>query len=258
MSNVKHIISFSGGMGSFAEAVSCIEKYGKENVITLFSDTLIEDWDLYRFMDDCLEFLDCQNIVIKDGRTPFDVFKDVKYMGNTRVDPCSKLLKRDLINGFIKRNWQPDQVEVHLGIDYSESHRLSGVQERMRPYVYRSTLVEEGRLVAKDFSSQFGIAPPRLYSFGLGHNNCGGFCVKAGLGHYKNLLEGDRDQYLYFERQEQRVYDAEPKTRPFLRKRINGQKRYITLREYREGLESKEISLSNDEVIEFGGCGCSF
>ena len=55
---MKHIVSFSGGMGSFAEAKSCVDKYGKENVTLLFADTLMEDEDLYRFKDDCVAFLD--------------------------------------------------------------------------------------------------------------------------------------------------------------------------------------------------------
>jgi len=254
---IKHIISFSGGMGSFAEAVSCVNKYGKDNVITLFSDTLIEDYDLYRFMDECVKFLGCEHIVIKDGRTPFQVFKDEKFMGNSRIDPCSKILKRKLLARYIKNNWLPQEINVHLGIDYSEAHRLVRVQERMGPYIYRSTLVEEGKMIPKDFSVQFGIKPPRLYGMGLGHNNCGGFCVKAGLGHFKNLLAGDREQYINFEQQEQDVYDTVPNTKPFLKKRINGKTHFLTLRQYREGLENSELNLTQDEEQEFGGCGCA-
>ena len=47
---MKHIVSFSGGMGSFAEAKSCVDKFGKENVSLLFADTLGEAPDLYRFI----------------------------------------------------------------------------------------------------------------------------------------------------------------------------------------------------------------
>ena len=42
---MKHIVSFSGGMGSFAEAKSCVDKFGKENVLLVFADTLMEDED---------------------------------------------------------------------------------------------------------------------------------------------------------------------------------------------------------------------
>jgi hypothetical protein len=43
--------------------------------------------------------------------------------------------------------------------------------------------------------------------------------------------------------------------KPFLRKTINGVLTYITLRQYREMLESG-TGLSGEEQFEFGGCGC--
>ena len=253
---MKHIISFSGGMGSFAEAKSCVDLYGKENVILLFADTLIEDEDLYRFVDQCVQFLGCEFIKIQDGRTPFEVFKDAKHMGNSRIDPCSKILKRELLNKWIKDSFKHDEVEVHLGIDFSEVHRIKNVQERMLPYVYRSTLIENGKIVPKDYSEKFGITRPRLYDWKLGHNNCGGFCVKAGLGHYRNLYQANQDRYKRFEILEQDVYDHIGKKHPFLKKTKKGVTDYITLQEYRLNyLESD--SVTEDEKLEFGGCGCA-
>lgn len=254
---MRHIVSFSGGMGSFAEAAACVEVFGARDTTLLFADTLIEDYDLYRFMGDCVEFLGCEFIVISEGRTPFDVFKAVKFMGNTRIDPCSKILKREFLTAYIRRNYRPDDVHIHLGLDYSESHRLDGVRARTAPWTYRSLLVERGVIIPKDYSIRFGIDPPRLYSFGLGHNNCGGFCVKAGLGHYKRLLEGDRRQYLAFENDEAAVYEAVPNAKPFLRKVIDGELRYITLKDYRLMLENTPACVSPDEALEFGGCGCA-
>jgi hypothetical protein len=46
---VKHIVNFSGGACSFWAAHRVIQKHGKENVILLFADTMIEDEDLVRF-----------------------------------------------------------------------------------------------------------------------------------------------------------------------------------------------------------------
>jgi hypothetical protein len=256
MGNKKHVVSFSGGMGSFAEAKSCVDKYGKDNVLLLFADTKMEDEDLYRFMFETVAFLDCDLMVLTDGRTPFEVFKDVKHMGNSRIDPCSKLLKREPLNKWFTQTYKPEEAEMHLGIDFSEHHRLTGVQERMIPYVYRSTLVEEGKIIPKDYSEQFGIKRPRLYDWKLGHNNCGGFCVKAGLGHYKALYEANPDRYKEFEVKEAEVYATIGKQYPFLKKQIKGERRFITLKEYREEfLETNTVT--PDEAIEFGGCGCA-
>ena len=225
-------------MGSFAEAKACVDKFGKENVTLLFADTMMEDDDLYRFKDECVAFLDCELVTLADGRTPFEVFKDVKFMGNSVVDPCSRILKREpLIKWFIT-NYSVDEAHMHLGIDYSEGHRLVGVQKRMVPYIYRSTLVEDGRIIHKDFSEQFGIKRPRLYEWKLGHNNCGGFCIKAGLGHYKALYETIGSVY------------------PFLKKTENKVLRRLTLKRYREEyLEPRLVSLEDSQ--EYGGCGCA-
>ena len=35
---MKHIVSFSGGMGSFAEAKACVDKFGKKNVREMTMD----------------------------------------------------------------------------------------------------------------------------------------------------------------------------------------------------------------------------
>jgi hypothetical protein len=252
----KHVVSFSGGMGSFAEAVSCVEKFGRENVILLFADTNIEDEDLYRFKDDAVKMLQCELVTLNNGKTPFDIFKQVKLMGNTRLDPCSDLLKRKPLNEWFTLRFKPDEAHMHLGIDYTEEHRLNNVRERMAPYVYRSTLVEDQRIISKDYSAQFGIAPPRLYSWKLGHNNCGGFCIKAGLGHYKALYDASPDRYAEFERKELEVYATIGKTNPFLRKTNNGTVRYLTLKEYREEFLSTS-AISKEEMMEFGGCGCA-
>jgi hypothetical protein len=48
--NMKHIIFYSGGIGSWMTAKRVIDKEGKENAVLLFTDTLIEDEDLYRFL----------------------------------------------------------------------------------------------------------------------------------------------------------------------------------------------------------------
>jgi hypothetical protein len=251
-----HIVSFSGGMGSFAEAKACVDKFGKENVILLFADTMMEDEDLYRFKDEAVAFLDCELVTLSQGVTPFEVFKKEKFMGNSRVDPCSRVLKRAPLNNWFTETYAPEEAQMHLGIDYSESHRLAGVRERMRPYTYRSTLIEDGRIVHKGYSEEYGIRRPRLYDWKLGHNNCGGFCIKAGLGHYKALYEANPERYAEFEAKELDVYEAIGSVHPFLKKTKNKVLRHLTLREYREEFLEKDL-VSKEESQEYGGCGCA-
>lgn len=277
---MKHIISFSGGMGSFAEAKSCVEKYGKENVLLLFADTKTEDEDLYRFLHECKDFLGCELQIISDGRTIWELFKEQKFIANSRIDLCSRILKRELLNNWIDENygeWYEESnldwlgraqtniygealthqsrrltCEVHLGIDFSEYHRLTRVQEHMG-MSYRSTLVEEGRIISKDFSEQFGIKKPFLYTLNFAHNNCGGFCVKSGLGQFKKLYEELPERYKYHEDKESEVIAVGGK--PFLKKTKNNITRYLTMKEYRK--QYLEPKLAEEFKFDLGGCGCA-
>lgn len=259
MAELTHIVSFSGGVGSFITAKMVVDRYGPENTKLLFADTQIEDEDLYRFVDDCVKKLECELITLADGRTPWEVFEDVRFIGNTRVDPCSAILKRDLIKKWITSNYQPEQCEIHIGIDYSEKHRLGPVVERYKPYIYRSIMVEEGMMLSQEqkisFCEALGVKAPRLYKMGFPHNNCGGFCVKAGLGQFKMLFEKIPERYAEHENSEKEAIERNPKSRPFLRKREKGETRYLTMREYRT--EYLEQGKAESDQYDIGGCGCA-
>ena len=50
---MKHLISLSGGIGSYFTLKRVIEKgINKEDIECIFCDTLNENGDLYRFLDD--------------------------------------------------------------------------------------------------------------------------------------------------------------------------------------------------------------
>jgi hypothetical protein len=86
---------FSGGIGSWAAAKRVAEQHGTDDLILLFSDTLIEDPDLYRFLKEAAANVGGQFLRIADGRDPWQVFHDVRMMGCTRADVCSRVLKRE-------------------------------------------------------------------------------------------------------------------------------------------------------------------
>lgn len=45
-----HVVSFSGGAGSWAAAKRVAAQHGTADLVLLFTDTIIEDNDLYRFV----------------------------------------------------------------------------------------------------------------------------------------------------------------------------------------------------------------
>jgi 3'-phosphoadenosine 5'-phosphosulfate sulfotransferase (PAPS reductase)/FAD synthetase len=99
---VKHIVSYSGGIGSWMTAKRVIEQHGKENVILVFTDTKIEDEDLYRFIDETVKEMDVEYIYLADGRTPWEVFKDKRFIGNSRTAHCSHVLKQDVFRQVVR------------------------------------------------------------------------------------------------------------------------------------------------------------
>jgi hypothetical protein len=106
-----------------------------------------------------------------------------------------------------------------------------------------------------------------LYELGFSHNNCGGFCVRAGFGHFAHLLEKKPDLYKHHEEKEQEMREFLGKDYSILKrsKRVwkdNGaggrfkdtEITQVTLRQLREEIESNQV-----EEIDFqdiGGCGC--
>lgn len=103
-----------------------------------------------------------------------------------------------------------------------------------------------------DLARSRGIEPPRLYALGFAHNNCGGGCVKAGIGHFAHLYRALPCVYAEWERREQSLRDDLGKDVSILTDRSGGQRVPLTLRELRERLEGG----GQVDMLEIGGCGC--
>jgi hypothetical protein len=89
---------------------------------------------------------------------------------------------------------------------------------------------------------------------GFSHNNCGGFCVKAGLGHFENLLRAMPERYAYHEAKEQEFREMMGRDDiAILRDRRGGTMRPMTLRVFRERLQAQTMIA---DKFDIGGCGC--
>lgn len=254
---MKHIVFYSGGIGSWATAKRVIEKQGKENVILLFTDTKIEDEDLYRFIDETVKEMGVEYVYLADGRTPWEVFKDVRFLGNSRIAQCSHLLKQKPANDWIKTNFKPEECTLYLGIDWTEEHRTKAPTKNYDPYKVEFPMCEEPFVTKDEMIAELeslGIEQPRLYKMGFAHNNCGGGCVRAGQGHFVNLLKQLPFLYQEWEENEQGMRDFLDKDVSILRRTRKGVRSNLTLKQLREEIESKQT-----EQVDFndiGGCGC--
>lgn len=278
---------FSGGAGSWATAKRVAERHGTDELTLLFADTLIEDEDLYRFVEQAAENVGAPLERIAEGRDPWEVFFDVRFLGNSQVDPCSRVLKRELLRHWLEDNCDPASTIVYLGISWDERHRYDGAIPRWAPWTVEAPMIEKPYLGKTEILQELeraGIKPPRLYELGFAHNNCGGFCVKGGQAQFERLLRTMPERYAYHERREQELrefLDADVaiiRDRGFPERlaykgwarsdverragvgwvhRASGEKLPnavpVTMRAFRERLE-KQPSLFDS--TEWAGCGC--
>ena len=256
MNEKQHVVMFSGGVGSYCAARRVVEAYCADSVKLLFADTLIEDEDLYRFLNEAATHLGAELCVIKDGRDPWAVFRDERFIGNTRVDICSRVLKRELLDKWVKEHYGPEEVVCYIGVDWTEAHRYDRLAPRKLPYIYKAPMCDDPYISKPEMMAILatdGIRPPRLYDLGFAHNNCGGFCVKAGHATFKRLLEKLPERYAYHEKQEESLRQHIGKDVAIMKDRRGGESRPMTMREFRERLTTEDLQI---DLFDIGGCGC--
>lgn len=248
-----HNISLSGGYGSGVSALAA-HHYGIPFRL-IFADTLIEDGDLYRFNKDISEAVDKPIIHLIDGRTPWEVFVDKRWIGNSRTAHCSQILKTDRVKEWLSSNAEIDEPLV-LGMDWSEMDRIERAQRNWSPRPVVS-LLNRFKIYRPDYQKwldRYGVEGPRLYKFGYPHNNCGGMCVRAGQAQFATLLTTNPKRYAHHEKQmEETMRKIGPTAKPFLKRTVKGETEYLTMKDFRELHERGEIKV---DPYDFGGCGC--
>lgn len=253
----KHIVMFSGGIGSWACAKRVAERHGTKNMILLFTDTKSEDEDLYRFLYEASANIGAKLVCLEEGRDLWQLFYDMKFLSNSLIDNCSHYLKRRPAKKWLKENCDKTNTTIYVGIDWTEIHRFERLKEikDKEGWTYEAPMTEAPYLEKNQMLEMLkkeGIKPPRLYSLGFAHNNCGGFCVKAGQGHFANLLKKLPERYKYHEEREQQFREDFNKDVAFMKKTVDGKNSPYTLRELRLNIEANK----RPDLFDVGGCGC--
>ncbi len=251
---MKHIISLSGGIGSYITLKRIIAKFGKENVIATFCDTLYEDGDLYRFLYDIENKLSIKITRLCAYKSPMQLQVESNFIYNSRVALCSKELKSKVFNNWLKENYTPGECILYMGIDWSEQHRCEAITKNYQPYKVEYPLCQEIKYKQEylDELQQDGFKIPRLYQIGLTHNNCGGRCVKAGIGHWLQLLEKDRNRFLEAENDE--IMLQQKIGKPYTHLKRKGQA--YSLHQLRLDKERQVSIFDFEEIHDFGACTC--
>ncbi|WP_252100541.1 phosphoadenosine phosphosulfate reductase family protein [Exiguobacterium sp. SH31] len=259
-----HVAMFSGGASSAYVAYHIVQKYGKENSILFFTDTLWEDMDNYRFMEEVADYIGLEITTSIDGRTPEEVFFDMRFLGNSRMAKCSEELKVRQTMIFLEELRDEHNLEpiLHFGIGPHEQHRAINLQNfyehnPIEPIETRFPMIEifkEDMDAKTIIQNEWGIKLPRMYDLGFSHANCGGRCVRGGLGHYALLYKVWPDQYAEQESMEERFREKFQKDVSIL-KRNGGP---FTLREYREMMERDGVEAYLAEKDDTVPCVCAF
>lgn len=292
MNEIKHIVMFSGGACSWAAAKRVVERHGIDGVVLLFADTLMEDEDLYRFIVEAagnilktdvssmvpknvppIEEIDERRRYLKtvflglsaicpgfhyicNGLTPWGIFEKERMIGSNRFDPCSKNLKRILLDRWHRKNGDPASTVLHFGLDWTECHRLERLRSRKAPWKVEAYMTEMPLMDKKQMIEWLklnGIKPPRLYAMGFAHNNCGGFCVKSGQAQFALLLRTMPERYRFHEEQEERLRKLLGWRHTIIRITEDGKTKGVSLKEFRERIEAQ----GTFDRHEWGGCGCA-
>lgn len=252
----QHVVMFSSGAGSWAAARRVADTHGTDGLVLLFADVAMEDEDNYRFLHEAAADIGGELVVVKDGRDIWQVFKDNRFLGNSRLANCSKFLKQQPARAWLDEHCDPTVTTVHVGIDWTETHRLPAITRAYLPYKATAPLTDPPYLDREDVLRALrdrGIAPPRLYGLGFAHANCGGGCVRAGQAQFAHLLDVLPDRYAWWESQEQELREHLDADVSILRDRTGGASVPLTLRTFREQREAGGDQL---DMFDVGGCGC--
>lgn len=256
MSNpTSNVVNMSGGACSFWAAHRVIERHGAENTTLLFADVLIEDEDLYRFTKQSAEFLGVGITRISRELTPWQLFAKEGIIGHSNAPICSIRLKREPLDEWHRQHCLEFTTTLHIGIDWTESHRLDRLRIekptwRIEAPMCEPPLWDKCKMLTE--LKRIGIEPPRLYGMGFPHNNCGGFCVKAGQAQFALLLRTMPERYAQHEAAEEKLREQVGDF-SVMKDRRGGKTRSLPMKAFRERVEAGESFDRHD----WGGCGCA-
>lgn len=205
-----HVVQFSGGIGSACAALSVARRHGTDRLVLLIADVLQEDPDLWRFSEAIAHHLGVRLTIVCDGRTPWEVFADKRWLGNARVAHCSVEIKVIPCLQWLEINADPATTILYIGLDANkrDAARAPAIVDGWAPWTVEFPLLQEAPRAKRELLQEvadLGIAPPRLYELGFEHNNCAGMCVRAGARQWRLLHDVFPQRFATALREEQKL-----------------------------------------------------
>lgn len=189
------VCQFSCGAASAVATKLALAQYGATHDVQIINAFLAnEHEDSRRFLLDCQSWFGQDITQLKDekyGADIIQVFRRERFMKGRNGAPCTKLLKRRLLDSWK----QPGDVMV-FGYTAEEADRLDDFRERNpdRPVIAPLIDAGLGKEDCKAMVMRTGIELPMMYRLGYDNANCIG-CVKGGEGYYRAIREDFPEQF---------------------------------------------------------------
>lgn len=240
--DTRHVVQFSGGAGSALTAIRIAERVGPESMALLIANTQVEDPDLWRFSRDVSDFIGVPLTIVEDGRDPWQLFRDIRFLGNDRFAACTKYLKQIPCREWMEEHAPPETSRVYVGIEPTKKDRprTAAIERNWAPWRVEFPLLDGPDRSKDDLLDELrdlGLEPPRLYGLGFAHNNCGGACIRAGQGQWKHLLATFPERYARAEREEEGIRVFLGKDVSILKRIRRGETHRLTLAQLRREQE---------------------
>lgn len=319
----RRFVMFSAGEGSFRAALVDRRRHPTAEFRLVFTDTLYEDADAYRFLVEAAHYVTGRpydrgdwpladqypdyrvsvDVPIEEyrgnpewrafladiraramaalpeltwlveGRDPWEIYRDRRFLGNSGVDPCSEVAKRiafaDWRSAHCRRVGElfgPPDVFL-VGIGEHEKKRFYGDKTSrgiLRAnaddgWLYEAPLIDTPQVGEETLFyapvDTFGIEPARLYGLGYIHNNCGGFCCKAGQAHWANRFRVQPERFAYDAMMERKLVAYVGGGHAMMTDRRGGGKTPMTLDDF-----ERRLLLNPKQEFQYrpgeSGCGC--
>lgn len=190
------ICQFSCGAASaVATKLILSERGAGDSVVAIVNAFIREEHpDNRRFLSDCERWFGVPITVLRDEKfnaSTLEVFRRERYLKGQAGAPCSRALKRDLLDAFRK----PGDVMV-LGFTIEEQDRFDRFVDAHNDVKVRVPLIERGLGKADCLAiiERAGLELPMMYRMGYQNANCIG-CVKGGEGYWNKIRRDFPEQF---------------------------------------------------------------
>lgn len=198
------VCQFSCGAASAVATKLAIAQYSQHELVVVNAYIREEDADNRRFLADCERWFGRDVLVLSDlkyGASTVEVFRRERYMVGPHGAPCSRALKRRLLDSIKRSN-----DIVVFGYDASEADRFDEFRENNPGMRAVAPLIERGLMKedCKAMVERAGIELPLMYRLGYHNANCKG-CVKGGEGYWRAIREDFPDAFAELARVQQDI-----------------------------------------------------